>query len=137
MILIIILYYLHKIIMNSNMMHCYFCDLPYVNDSFQISNINGIIICYNCEEFDIFGSIINNIISNIECPVCFETKNGVKLFNFNHKICIDCCKYVYSNQKPKKNTNNYEYIYNVISDILEKKITKENLNNYLVSNFCK
>jgi hypothetical protein len=75
--------------------NCYFCEHRcYANDKFFIDEHNGIWICqvgcYEC----VFNCLVN-ISENIECPVCLETKKGIKLPNCNHIICIDCCKYIY------------------------------------------
>jgi hypothetical protein len=37
-----------------------------------------------------FGKLV--FTDNIDCPICFEVKMGVKQINCDHKICIDCFK---------------------------------------------
>ena len=36
-----------------------------------------------------------NFVDNIECPICFENKEGVNMPRCDHYICIDCFKYIY------------------------------------------
>ena len=44
--------------METELVDCYFCDEPYLNDWFMISSYNGIMICNGCEEFGIFNDKI-------------------------------------------------------------------------------
>jgi len=126
--------------MNNVLVDCYFCDEPYPNEWFMISSYNGIMICNGCEEFGIFNNKIN-FMNTIECPVCFESKNGIELPNCNHIICIDCCKSIYfgyntnnnDNQRPKhykEQIDEPEFPYNVNDDI-ENDEGRQKLDEYM------
>jgi hypothetical protein len=125
--------------MNTNLIDCYFCDYSYDNVDCKISSYNGIMICYSCKQPDIFNNIKINIINNIKCPICFENKNGIKLPNCNHKICIDCCKSIYfgynSDKKPKcnyKDQPNVDDFYHIVNDDIENDEGRQKLDEYLL-----
>lgn len=75
---------------------CYFCEnVKFTGDNFFIQQHKGIWIC---QEVGCYETIFNedvHISENIECPVCYEIKTGIKLPNCSHIICIDCCKFIY------------------------------------------
>ena len=76
--------------------NCYFCEKkkPTLNNFF-IQEHNGIWIC---QEVGCYECIFNedvHISENIECPVCYEIKTGIRLPNCNNTICIDCCRNIY------------------------------------------
>ena len=47
-------------------------------------------LCHNC--FVMFG-IELQFCDEVECPICLETKRGLKQPNCEHKICVDCFRY--------------------------------------------
>lgn len=76
--------------------NCYFCEnRKFSGNNFFIQEHSGIWIC---QEIGCYECIFNedvNILENIECPVCYEIKIGIKLPNCSHNVCIDCCKSIY------------------------------------------
>lgn len=122
--------------MNDELIDCYFCDEPYPNVHYMISNYKGTMICNSCEEFCVFSNKNINIINTIDCPVCFENKKGIELPNCSHIICIDCCKSIYfgynsiSNsiiQRPKhykEQSNSPEFPYDTDEDDGNQKFNK-------------
>jgi hypothetical protein len=49
--------------------------------------------CNCCVSFQCklsFGKLV--FTDNVECPICFEVKMGVKQIKCEHKICVDCFK---------------------------------------------
>jgi hypothetical protein len=54
--------------------------------------------CMNCAMM--WGNL--EFTDNIECPICFETKKGVKQLKCDHKICVDCFRRCnYGEKKPQ------------------------------------
>jgi hypothetical protein len=39
--------------------------------------------------------------NKIECPICYEEKVGIQLFNCKHAVCIDCFKRAWYGSKAK------------------------------------
>ena len=75
---------------------CYFCEhRTFAGDNFFIQQHSGIWICQEGGCYDCIFNEDVNISENIECPVCYEIKRGIKLPNCSHIICIDCCKSIY------------------------------------------
>jgi hypothetical protein len=51
--------------------------------------------CYLCTNCDMmFGNHLEAKVDS-ECPICLETKIGVKLMNCNHIICLECFKRIW------------------------------------------
>jgi hypothetical protein len=62
-------------------------------------------LCYDCHVY--FGKYqsskngmdgemgVLNVIKNLDCMICFETKTGISLPNCDHYVCIDCFKRCY------------------------------------------
>ena len=62
--------------------------------------------------------------NNIECPICYETINGVKMLKCNHYTCYNCFKEIYHgyNEEPQKPLFPYN------DEILEEYNNDENEN---------
>ena len=46
-------------------------------------------------EFSNNGKGVLDVIENVECMICFKTKNGLSLPKCYHSVCIDCFKRMY------------------------------------------
>ena len=85
--------------------------------------------CYQCNmlfgNWNKSGGCGNlNFIDNIECPICFENKEGVCMPRCDHYICIDCFKRIYFKDHyeeisfPYSDKESYYYDYLEENDIV-------------------
>jgi hypothetical protein len=110
--------------MNNHLNICDLCEMQCNTKYFKI--IDDLSICCSCARnnygpSDLFTSI-NDIIlkDDIECPVCYENKRGIKLPKCNHFCCIDCFKSLYFGYTNDKKSENFYNQSNVIEDIYDQ-----------------
>jgi len=82
--------------LSNNLQMCFFCEEVYPINSCFINNHDGIWICdENGGRCEFIMSKRNTIETNVDCPVCFETKKTIELPTCSHRVCLDCCKTIY------------------------------------------
>jgi len=65
--------------------------------------------CYLCINCLISRNGQHEISDNVDCPICFEKKRGLKYPNCNHKICVDCYKRCYYGDNNRENEPKFPY----------------------------
>jgi hypothetical protein len=67
-------------------------------------NSNECYLCTNCEM--VFGELT---FKEMECPICFDFKNGLSPLKCDHFICIDCFQRCYYGDEDKDNEPHFPY----------------------------
>lgn len=76
------------------------------------------------------GKGILEIIDDIECPICFETKRSVIQARCEHTICVDCFKRCHFDYEHKAKKPEFPYSNEVFEIMINEEDTTILYNNY-------
>jgi len=96
-------------------------------------NKKGQYICLGCDmDFGTWGDQVGKgvleTMENIECPICFEIKNGISQPRCDHFVCVDCFRRCYYGEE-RKNEPEFPY-----SEDIEEKYY-EDPDNFNIEDF--